>query len=81
MKRLRISATVRVAIGLAFIATTVLLVSYSIGMIPDVNREKAKGRLAQCETIAMASAVKISRLMPRWTAKTCKRVYLSNIFV
>jgi hypothetical protein len=31
--------------------------------------------------MAIASAVKISRLMPRWTEKTCKREYRSNIFV
>ena len=57
MKRLRISATLRVAIGLAFIATTVLLLSYSLGMIPDLDREKLRSRLAQCETIAISASV------------------------
>jgi diguanylate cyclase (GGDEF)-like protein/PAS domain S-box-containing protein len=57
MKRLRVSATLRVAIGLAFIATTVLLVSYSTGMIPDVDQEKIKSRLTQCETIAICASV------------------------
>ena len=57
MKRLRVSATLRVAIGLAFIATTVLLATYSIGMIPDVDQEKINSRLTQCETIAICASV------------------------
>ncbi len=57
MTRLRISATLRVAIGLAFVSTTLLLVAYSLGMIPDIDREKLRSRLAQCETIAISASV------------------------
>ena len=55
MTRLRISAILRVAIGLAFIATTLLLITYAVGMIPDVELEKQRSRLAQCETIAICA--------------------------
>ncbi len=47
----------RVAIGIAFIATTLLMVAYAIGMIPDIDREKVANRLAQCETIAISASV------------------------
>ncbi len=47
----------RVAVGLAFIATTVLLIAYAIGMLPDIDREKLANRLAHCETIAISASV------------------------
>ena len=47
----------RVAIGIAFIATTLLMVAYAIGMIPDIDREKVANRLAHCETIAISASV------------------------
>ena len=47
----------RVAIGLAFIATTLLMVAFAIGMIPDIDREKIESRLSHCETIAISASV------------------------
>jgi diguanylate cyclase (GGDEF)-like protein/PAS domain S-box-containing protein len=47
----------RVAIGLAFLATTVLLMAYATGMIPDLNQQKIASRLAHCETIAISASV------------------------
>ena len=57
MNRLKISATMRLSIGLSFIASTVLFVSYALGMFPDVRKLQVESRLKQCETIAISASI------------------------
>lgn len=56
MTHLRLSATMRISIGLGFIATTALFAAFAIGLIPDIEQIKVKARLAQCETIAISAS-------------------------
>ncbi len=49
----RVSATIRITVGLAFLSVTILLCAQMIGLVP--NREDAvlEGRASLCETIAI----------------------------
>ena len=57
MRMFQISATMRIAIGLAFVSVTLLLVSMVIDLIPDRRGAEIESRRAICEMIAISCSV------------------------
>ncbi|MEQ8786455.1 MAG: diguanylate cyclase [Pirellulaceae bacterium] len=49
----RISATIRITIGLALLAVTALLAADGFGLVPDARRETIRGRAVLCESVAV----------------------------
>lgn len=49
----RISATIRITIGLALLAVTALLAADSLGLVPDARRAAVEGRVALSESVAV----------------------------
>jgi diguanylate cyclase (GGDEF)-like protein len=56
----RISATIRITIGLALSAVTALLVADSVGLVPDAQQATVRGRAALCEAVAVNCSTLIS---------------------
>ena len=78
MKPTRITATMRVAIGLAFIAATVLMFAISLGVCPDTMQERLHGRLALCETIAISASNQARQDETRRMEDTLRAIVLRN---
>ena len=78
MKPTRITATMRVAIGLAFIAATVLMFAISLGVCPDTMQERLRGRLALCETIAISASNQARQDETRRMEDTLRAIVLRN---
>jgi PAS domain S-box-containing protein len=57
MNKLQISATMRIAIGLAFLSISVLLAASFLNFIPDRHSAVIEGRKALCETIAVSCSL------------------------
>ncbi len=57
----RLSATIRITIGLAFLSVTVLLVAKLIGLVPDRRMAVVTGRAALAESIAVHCSLLASR--------------------
>lgn len=57
----RITATTRIAMGLACVTITVLLVAQWAGLLPDRRRDIVHGRLALCEMLAVHSSILAAR--------------------
>jgi diguanylate cyclase (GGDEF)-like protein/PAS domain S-box-containing protein/putative nucleotidyltransferase with HDIG domain len=64
MKRLRIS--VQIALSLAMLSGTVLLLTKPLGLLPDHRREAVRTRIAVCENLAVASSLLTSQ--QQWEA-------------
>ncbi len=57
----RLSATIRITIGLAFLSVAVLLCAKMIGLVPDQRKAVVSGRAALAESIAVNCSLLASR--------------------
>ena len=57
MRSIRITATMRIAIGLAFVSATLLLAALAAGLLPNARRATIAGRKNLCEAVAVAASV------------------------
>src|SRR2546426_10456769 len=58
---IRISATVRITIGLTCLTLSVLLAAQTLGIVPDPRRPALDGRRVLCEAIAINCSLFASR--------------------
>ncbi len=57
----RISATIRITLGLACLAVSVLLAAGTVGLLPDTRAATMNGRRSLCESIALNCSLLASR--------------------
>ena len=58
---IRISAAMRIALGLASLSMSVLLAAQTLGLVPDSEHTMLEGRKALCESVAMSCCLAAQR--------------------